>query len=79
MVAHQYIGMDAASIPLAGFFEYIEVETIVFIRGKNNIPVVTTLDDVLRFARQEEVFKKLCQPFILKKRGLTHGQKPIRL
>ena len=26
-----------------------------------------------------EVFKKLCQPFILKKRGLTHGQKPIRL
>ena len=54
MVAHQYIGMDAASMALAGFFEYIEVETIVFIRGKNNIPVVTTLDDVLRFARQDE-------------------------
>ena len=55
MVGHQYIGMDVGSITLAGFFELIEVETIVLIRGKNDIPVVTTLDGVLRFARRDEM------------------------
>lgn len=47
MVCQQQVGMHQTSIAFAGFSQFNQVETIIFICNKNNMAIVTANNNVL--------------------------------
>jgi|TARA_B110000305_G_C19238875_1_gene538863 hypothetical protein len=48
MVCHQDPGMDINSIEQRSFMQTIYIESEVWCRNETNLPVIASLDDVLR-------------------------------
>ena len=51
VIGHQHISMDVQTILLGGLFQPFEIGQVVAISRENSLPVVATLNDVLRHAR----------------------------
>jgi hypothetical protein len=50
VIDHPDVGVNSQTVLAGGFHQRIAKEPIVRLRGKNSLPVVTALDDVLRLA-----------------------------
>ncbi len=47
MIGHQHISMNAQAILVGGLLQPIEIGRVIVISGKDGLPIIAALDDVL--------------------------------
>ena len=54
VIGHQYIGMQSTTAVVCAFTQYVEIHQIVASTGEARNPIVSSLDDMERYRRQDK-------------------------